>query len=230
MSKYGKYQVKMLSINEKVVRISNHVFQIFSFFLVHLCSSSWSGFNCCLAVVLVWSADFCCMKTGHVNLGGAPALIHLPFLLTAWKHFDKSFYHDKQLYSLLFSGKQHRFHKSTNAEHLKFIYTGKYIFHISFVSCLRSIIPLSSWKIFSDLLNTNHIIQKRMYLIWNTHLCMRRCMCTYTQRCSSRKRANTFTVHTQTQKHSVTNTHSKQYLTKHERRLMCRYSKHRGEI
>lgn len=51
-------------------------------------------------------------------------------------------------------------------------------------------------RFFSVLRNTYHLAHKRMDLKWNMHLCRHRCMCTHTQRCSSLKRANTFTVRT----------------------------------
>lgn len=64
----------------------------------------------------------------------------------------------KKLDSLTFS-------QSTNAELLKFIYTGKYVFHTSFVSCLRNFIPHSPLRkdIFRLAKYNTHNAQKNVF-------------------------------------------------------------------
>lgn len=77
-----------------------------------------------------------CVKTCHrVSFTEASALTHLRFNFTSRQHFDRSFYHDKVLDSLLFGAKRHQF-QHTKAQ-LKFSGT-KTRFHKSFVASLRS--------------------------------------------------------------------------------------------
>lgn len=106
------------------------------------------------------------------------------------------------------------------------------MFHISFVSCLRSLIPLCGRKIFFSLAKyespgaqKNGFEMKYASLQAQVHvyphsemLITKACKHIY---CTYERQA-------QTQKHTVTNTHGKQSNTKHERRLICRCSKHSG--
>lgn len=103
------------------------------------------------------------------------------------------------------------------------------MFHISFVSCLRSLIPLCGRKIFFSLAKyvspgaqKNGFEMKYASLQAQVHvyphsemLITKACKHIY---CTYERQA-------QTQKHTVTNTHGKQSNTKHERRLITQNMK-----
>lgn len=175
------------------------------------------------SVSLPWaSLLFLCDQLISVswNQTGAPALIRFLFH-SALGFWQKPLPGDRQMESLLFIVVNSISFNPPMLSCLCLSTQKRRKKYIHFPHISRFPFKKSNPTLFSrDFSNTNHTMHKGIYLIWNIHICMRRCKTAYT-----RARKHTHTVHM----NGDTDTHCQEYITRYERRLMCGYSKHGGE-